>query len=78
MDRKGFSDADLIDFTPNFTAAEEVASHYVMGPLFTSSTIIDDSPNGKKGTLSCPVTGAPRTGIPAPSIRKRECSTRYR
>jgi glucose dehydrogenase len=55
MDRQGFSDADLIDFTPELhRRAEAVASHYVMGPLFTPPTIIDDSPNGKKGTLILP------------------------
>ena len=49
MDRQGFSDADLIDFTPELhRRAEEVASHYVMGPLFTPPTIIDDSRMARK------------------------------
>jgi quinoprotein glucose dehydrogenase len=74
MDRQGFSENDLIDFTPELhRKALEIASHYVMGPLFTPPTIIDDSPGGKKGTLILPSdwgaanwnTGAfdPQTGM---------------
>jgi len=55
MDRQGFSENDLIDFTPELhQKALEIASHFVMGPLFTPPTIIDDSPDGKKGTLILP------------------------
>lgn len=55
MDRQGFSENDLIDFTPELhKKALEIASHFVMGPLFTPPTIIDDSPGGKKGTLILP------------------------
>jgi glucose dehydrogenase len=55
MDRQGISEDDLIDFTPELRKkALEVASHYVLGPLFTPPTILDDSPGGKKGTLILP------------------------
>jgi len=55
IDRQGFSEADLIDFTPELhKEALEIASHYVMGPLFTPPIVIDDSPNGKKGVLALP------------------------
>ncbi|HUA17853.1 MAG TPA: PQQ-binding-like beta-propeller repeat protein [Bryobacteraceae bacterium] len=55
IDRQGFSESDLIDFTPELhKKALEIASHFVMGPLFTPPTIIDDSPGGKKGTLILP------------------------
>ncbi|MGP0070487.1 MAG: PQQ-binding-like beta-propeller repeat protein [Bryobacteraceae bacterium] len=55
MDRQGFSENDLIDFTPELhKKALEIASHFVMGPLFTPPIVIDDSPGGKKGTLILP------------------------
>jgi glucose dehydrogenase/cytochrome c5 len=55
MDRQGFSENDLIDFTPELRRkALEITSHYDMGPLFTPPTIIDESPGGKKGTLILP------------------------
>jgi len=54
-DRQGVSESDLIDFTPELhKQAVEIASHYVMGPLFTPPSIRDDSPNGLKGTLVLP------------------------
>lgn len=55
MDRQGFSENDLIDFTPELhKKALDIASHYVMGPLFTPPIVIDESPEGKKGTLILP------------------------
>ncbi len=55
IDRQGFTADDLIDFTPELhQQAVEIASHYVMGPLFTPPSIIDDSPDGKRGTLALP------------------------
>jgi quinoprotein glucose dehydrogenase len=55
MDRQGISEDDLIDFTPELhKKAVELASHFVMGPLFTPPTVIDDAPNGKIGTLALP------------------------
>lgn len=74
FDQQGSSEADLIDYTPELHAkALEIASHYVMGPLFTPPIIRSDDPNGKRGTLEIPGgwgagnwnTGAfdPETGI---------------
>ena len=71
FDRQGFTEEDLIDFTPELhKKAVEFASRYVLGPLFTPPTLIE---NGKKGTLALPSawgagnwnTGAfdPETGI---------------
>lgn len=55
FDRQGFSEADLIDYTPELKQkALELASHYVMGPLFTPPTVRDTAPNGKIGTLVQP------------------------
>ena len=70
-DRQGFTEADLTDFTPELhRKAVEIASHYVLGPLFTPPSVMKD---GKKGTLALPSawgsgnwnTGAfdPETGI---------------
>jgi quinoprotein glucose dehydrogenase len=54
-DRQGFTEADLIDYTPELhQKALEIASRYVMGPLFTPPTVISDEPNGKRGTLVMP------------------------
>ncbi len=74
FDRQGFSEADLIDYTPELhKKALEMVSHYVMGPLFTPPSVRSDEPDGKKGTLVQPGgwgagnwnTGAfdPETGI---------------
>lgn len=55
IDRQGISEDDLIDFTPELhKKALEIASHFVMGPLFTAPIVIDDGPNGKLGTLALP------------------------
>jgi glucose dehydrogenase len=55
IDRQGFSEDDLIDFTPELhRQALEIAKRYVMGPLFTPPTIIEEGPNGKKGTIALP------------------------
>ena len=36
FERQGFSEADLIDFTPELNAeAKKIASNYVLGPIFT-------------------------------------------
>ncbi len=71
FDRQGFTTEDLIDFTPELhKKALDIASHYVLGPLFTPPSLMTD---GKKGTLAMPSawgsgnwnTGAfdPETGI---------------
>lgn len=54
-DRQGFSEADLIDFTPELhKQALEIASHYIMGPLYTPPSVRSDEPDGKRGTLVLP------------------------
>jgi quinoprotein glucose dehydrogenase len=55
FDRQGSSEADLIDYTPELhKQAMEIASHYVMGPLFTPPIIRSDDPDGKRGVLEIP------------------------
>ena len=54
-DRQGFSESDLIDFTPELhKQAVEIASHYIMGPLYTPPSLRSDGADGKKGTLVLP------------------------
>lgn len=54
-DRQGFSESDLIDYTPELhKQAMEIASHYQMGPLFTPPTLRSADPDGKKGTAALP------------------------
>jgi glucose dehydrogenase len=71
FDRQGFTEADLIDFTPELRKkALDISRNYVMGPLFTPPSLMQ---GGKKGTLALPGawgsgnwnTGAfdPETGI---------------
>jgi len=55
FDRQGFSEADLIDYTPELhQKALEIVNHYVMGPLFTPPSVRSDEPDGNKGTLVQP------------------------
>ena len=74
FDRQGFSEADLIDYTPELhEEALKIASRYTMGPLFTPPSVKSDDERGKQGTLVLPGgwgsgnwnTGAfdPETGI---------------
>jgi quinoprotein glucose dehydrogenase len=74
FDRQGFTEDDLIDFTPELRArAREAVKDFVMGPLFTPPTLRSEEPGGKRGTLTMPGgwgagnwnTGAfdPETGI---------------
>ncbi|MBI3264948.1 MAG: PQQ-binding-like beta-propeller repeat protein [Acidobacteria bacterium] len=74
FDRQGFTEDDLIDFTPELRArAREAIKDFVMGPLFTPPSMRSEEPGGKKGTLTMPGgwgagnwnTGAfdPETGI---------------
>jgi quinoprotein glucose dehydrogenase len=54
FDRQGFSEDDLIDFTPELRAqALELVSEYRMGPIFTPPSLLD-GPDGKRGTLMLP------------------------
>lgn len=52
-DRQGFTEKDIIDFTPELHAEGlELAKNYRMGPLFTPPSVYDD--NGTWGTLLTP------------------------
>ncbi len=54
-DRQGVTEADLIDFTPELhQQALAIASHYIMGPLYTPPSVRSDDPDGKRGTLVLP------------------------
>src|SRR5438445_4107543 len=70
FDRQGFTEADLIDFTPELHAqALEVAKQYVLGPMYTPPTI--STPAGTKGTMMSPGAwgaGNWHTGVFDPDI----------
>ena len=72
FDRQGLSFDDLIDFTPELRAeAEQIASEYRLGPIFTPPSLV--GADGLRGTLMLPaMTGGanwqggavdPETGI---------------
>jgi quinoprotein glucose dehydrogenase len=74
FDRQGFTEDDLIDFTPELASrAKEVASRLVLGPMFTPPSVKSTEPGGKIGTNANPGwwgagnwnTGAfdPETGV---------------
>ena len=53
-ERQGFSEDDLIDFTPEiFERAKEVASQYRWGPLYSPPSL-RDAPDGTQGTITLP------------------------
>ena len=55
-DRQGFSEDDLIDFTPEVRQlALEAIQDYRIGPLFEPPSLLDH-PDGTRGTLSLPGT----------------------
>jgi quinoprotein glucose dehydrogenase len=55
-ERQGFSEDDLIDFTPEILErAREVASEYRMGPIFSPPSLADAA-DGTRGTLALPST----------------------
>jgi glucose dehydrogenase/cytochrome c5 len=55
FDRQGFSEADLINYTPELhQKALEMASHFIMGPLSTPPSVKSTEPDGKRGTLVLP------------------------
>ena len=55
-DRQGITLDDLIDFTPELRAeAEELVSHYQMGPIFTPPVV--SRLDGPLGTLMAPAAG---------------------
>jgi quinoprotein glucose dehydrogenase len=54
FERQGFSEADLLDFTPEiFERAKEVASQYRWGPLYTPPSL-QTAPDGTRGTITLP------------------------
>lgn len=56
FERQGFSEDDLIDFTPEIEAqAREAVKRYRMGSLFTPPSLAD-APDGTEGTLMLPST----------------------
>ncbi len=74
FDRQGWTEDDLIDYTPELRArAKEKVKDFKMGPLFSPPLVPSDQPGGFKGQLTMPGgwgsgnwhTGAfdPETGI---------------
>ena len=74
FDRQGFTEEDLIDFTPELRArAKEKVKGLLMGPLFAPPAIVSTEPGGVRGQLIMPGgwgsgnwhTGAfdPETGV---------------
>ena len=55
FDQQGFTEDDLIDFTPQIRAdALEFVQDYVLGPLYTATTPVGSEPGEKKGTIHVP------------------------
>ena len=55
FDRQGWTEDDLIDYTPELRArAKEKVKDYKMGPLFSPPLVPDDQPGGAKGQLTMP------------------------
>lgn len=55
FDRQGFTEDDLIDFTPELRArARDAVKNFVMGPLFTPPTVRSEEPGGTRGTATMP------------------------
>jgi glucose dehydrogenase len=74
FDRQGFTEDDLIDYTPELRArAKEKVKDFVLGPLFTPPQVPSTEAGGKRGALIMPGgwgagnwhTGAfdPETGV---------------
>lgn len=54
-DRRGFTEADLVDFTPEIQArATQIASKYRFSELFTPPSLYKDPKDGSLGTLHLP------------------------
>jgi quinoprotein glucose dehydrogenase len=55
FDRQGFSESDLIDYTPELRArAREKVKGLAMGPLFSPPVVPSPEPGGIRGTLIMP------------------------
>ena len=56
FDRQGFTEADLIDFTPEIKRrALEAVKDFRMGPIYTPPSLAE-APDGTRGTLTLPST----------------------
>ena len=67
FDMQGFSEDDMVDFTPELRAeAMEVMDDYVMGGLF-NPPIHADNPEGKFAAMNCP-GGAGGANITSPPV----------
>jgi quinoprotein glucose dehydrogenase len=56
FERQGFSEADLLDFTPEiFRRAKEIASEYRWGPIYTPPSL-QNAADGTRGTLTLPAS----------------------
>lgn len=54
FERQGFSEDDLLDFTPEiFRQAREIASQYRWGPLYSPPSL-QNAPDSTKGTITLP------------------------
>ena len=55
FDRQGWTEDDLIDYTPELRArAKEKVKDFKMGPLFSPPLVPSDQPGGAKGQLTMP------------------------
>ncbi len=55
FDMQGFSEDDLIDFTPELRArALELVEPFLLGPMFTPPSALAENSDGKQGTLISP------------------------
>jgi quinoprotein glucose dehydrogenase len=55
FDQQGLTEDDLIDFTPELRAeARQIASRYVLGPIYTPPSIKGNGAADKQGTLQLP------------------------
>lgn len=53
--RQGVTEDDLIDFTADLeTRAREIGDTFLLGPIFTPPSVVDDAGSGTQGTLALP------------------------
>ena len=76
FDRQGFTEDDLIDFTPQIRAdALEFVQDYVLGPLYTPTTLVGSEPGEKKGTIHVPGSWGAANWHSAGFRSERRCFT---
>ena len=72
---QGLSEDDLVDFTPELNAeAREIASRYILGPLFTPPAVQDENGNGI--SIHCPGANG-GTNIPGGTVADPETGIIY-